>query len=61
VTSDDPGHSGLPQLEASLPGVIASLSSDSHNAIFNTLKTYDKLVVKESRNIHVNQQKIEEA
>jgi hypothetical protein len=29
VASDDRGYSGLPQLEASLTGVIISLSSES--------------------------------
>jgi hypothetical protein len=51
VASDDRGYSGLPQLEASLTGVIISLSSDSHSAISNALRAYDRLVVKESHNI----------
>jgi hypothetical protein len=54
VTSDDRGHSGLPQLEASLIGVIAPLSGDSHSAVSNALRAYDRLVLKESRNIHAN-------
>jgi hypothetical protein len=58
VASDDRGHSGLPQLEASLAGVIASLSGDSHNAVSNALRAYDRLILKESRNINVNHQKI---
>jgi hypothetical protein len=58
VASDDQGHSGLPQLESSLAGVIASLSGDSHSAISNALRAYDRLVLKESHNIHVNQEKI---
>jgi hypothetical protein len=61
VTSDDRGQSGLPQLEASPAGVIASLSSDSHSAISKALRAYERFVVKEYRNIHANQQKIEEA
>jgi hypothetical protein len=61
VASDDRGHSGLPPLEASLAGVIASLSGDSHGSISNALRAYDRLDVKESHNIHMNQQKIEEA
>jgi hypothetical protein len=61
VASDDQGHSGLPQLEASLAGVIASLSGDSHSAISNVLRAYDRLVLKESHNIHANQEKILEA
>jgi hypothetical protein len=61
VASDDQGHSRLPQLEASLARVIASVSDNSHSAVSNALGAYDRLVVKESRNIHVNQQKIEEA
>jgi hypothetical protein len=48
-------------LEASLARVIASLSGDSHSVISNALRAYDRLVVKESRKIHVNRQKIEEA
>jgi hypothetical protein len=61
AASDDQGHSGLPQLESSLAGVIASLSSDSHSAVSNALRAYDRLVLKESHNIHVNQEKILEA
>jgi hypothetical protein len=61
VASDDRGHSGLPQLEASLAGVIASLPGDSDNVVSNALRAYDRLVLKEYHNIHVNQQKIEEA
>jgi hypothetical protein len=61
VVSDDQGHSGLPQLEASLAGVIASLSGDSHSSVSNALRAYDRLVLKESRNIHANQEKILEA
>jgi hypothetical protein len=61
MSSDDRGYSRLPQLEASLSGLIASLSGDSHSAISNALRAYDRLVVKESHNIHANQQKIEEA
>jgi hypothetical protein len=61
VASDDRGHSGLPQLEASLGGVNASLSGDSHSVVFNALRAYDNLILQESHNIHVNQQKIEEA
>jgi hypothetical protein len=60
VASDDRGHSGLPQLEASLARVIVSLSGDSHSVVSNALRAHDRLVVKESCNIHVNQQKIEE-
>jgi hypothetical protein len=48
-------------LESSLVGVIASLSDDSHNAVSNASRAYDRLVLKESRNIHVNQKKILEA
>jgi hypothetical protein len=54
VASDDQRHYGLPQLEASLVGVIASLSGDSHSAVSNALRVYDRLVLKESHNIHVN-------
>jgi hypothetical protein len=61
MPSDDQGHSGPPQLEASLAGVIASPSCDSHNAISNALRAYDRLVLNESRNIHANQEKILEA
>jgi hypothetical protein len=61
VASDDRGHLGLPRLEASLAGVIVSLSAESHSVVSNALKAYDRLVLKESRNIHVNQQKIEVA
>jgi hypothetical protein len=61
VASDDQGHSGLPWLEASLARVIASLSGHSHNVISNALRAYDRLVSKESHNIHANQKKIEEA
>jgi hypothetical protein len=61
VASDDQGHSGLPQLESSLTRIIASLSSDSHSAISNALMTCDRLVLKESHNIHVNREKILEA
>jgi hypothetical protein len=57
MASDDQGHSGLPQLESSLAGVIASLSGDSHSAVSNALRAYDRLVLKESHNIHVNQEK----
>jgi hypothetical protein len=60
VVSDDRGHCGLPQLKASLAGVIASLSGDNQSVVSNVPRAYDRLVVKESRNIHVNQQKIEE-
>jgi hypothetical protein len=31
-----------------------SLSDDSHNAVSKALKAYDRLVLKESRNIHAN-------
>jgi hypothetical protein len=48
-------------LEASLAGVITSLSDDSHNVVSNAVRAYDRLDVKESCNIHANQQKIEEA
>jgi hypothetical protein len=48
-------------LEASLTGVIASLSGDSHGVISNVLRAYDRLVLKESCNIHANQENIEEA
>jgi peptidoglycan hydrolase CwlO-like protein len=48
-------------LEASLAGVITSLSGDSHNVVSNAVRAYDRLDVKESYNIHANQQKIEEA
>jgi hypothetical protein len=48
-------------LEASLAGVIVSLSSDNHIVVSNALRAYDRLVLKEFHNIHVNQQKIEEA
>jgi hypothetical protein len=41
VASVDKGHSGLPQLEASLAGVIASLCDDSHSAVSNALRAYD--------------------
>jgi hypothetical protein len=61
VASDDQVHSGLPQLEASLAGVIASLFGDSHSVVSNALRVYDRLLLKESRNIHVNQEKILEA
>jgi hypothetical protein len=61
VPSNDRGHSRLPQLEASLTRVIASLSGDSHSVVSNALRTYDRLVVKESHNIQANQEKIEEA
>jgi hypothetical protein len=61
VASDDRGHSELPQLESSLAGVIASLFGDSHSAVSNALRAYDRLVLKESCNIHVNQEKILEA
>jgi hypothetical protein len=54
VTSDDQGHSGLPHLEASFARVIASLFGDSHSAVFNALRAYDRLILKESRHIHVN-------
>jgi hypothetical protein len=43
VVSDDRGHSGLPQLEASLARVIAPLSDDNHIAISNALKDYNRL------------------
>jgi hypothetical protein len=58
VASDDQGHSGLPQLESSHAGVIASLSGDSHSAVSNALRAYDRLVLTESHNIRVNQEKI---
>jgi hypothetical protein len=61
VASDDQGHSGLPQLESSLAGVITSLSGGSHSIVSNALRAYDRLVLKESHNIHVNQEKILEA
>jgi hypothetical protein len=48
-------------LESSLVEVIASLFGDSHNAVSNALRAYDRLVLKESHNIHVNQKKILEA
>jgi hypothetical protein len=54
VASDDQGHSGLSQLEASLVRVIASLFGDGHSAISNALRAYDRLVLKESHNIHAN-------
>jgi hypothetical protein len=55
MASDDRGHSGLSQLDASLARVIASLFGDNHSVVSNALRAYDRLVVKESRNIHVNQ------
>jgi hypothetical protein len=61
VASDDQGHSGPSQLEPSLARVNVSLFGDSHNVISKALKTYDRLVLKESRNIHANQQKNKEA
>jgi hypothetical protein len=61
VASDDQGHSELPQLESSLAGVFASLFGDSHSVISNALRAYDRLVLKESHNILVNQEKILEA
>jgi predicted DNA-binding protein (MmcQ/YjbR family) len=61
VASDDQGHSRVPQLEASLAGVIASLSGDSHGVISNVLRAYDRLVLKESCSIHANQENIKEA
>jgi hypothetical protein len=61
VASDDRGHSKLPQLEVSLARVNASRSGDSHNTVSNALRAYDRLVLKEYRNIHFNQQKVEEA
>jgi hypothetical protein len=61
VASDDQGHSGLPQLESSPAGVIMSLFGDSRSAVSNALRAYDRLVLKESHNIHVNQEKILEA
>jgi hypothetical protein len=48
-------------LEPFLAGVITLLFDDSHNAISKAQKAYDQLVLNESRNIHANQQKIEEA
>jgi hypothetical protein len=45
-------------LESSLVGVIASLFGGSHSAVSNALRAYDRLILKESRNIHVNQKKI---
>jgi hypothetical protein len=51
VASDDQGHAR----------VLASLSSDSHHDVSNALRAYDRLVLKESHNIHVNQKKILEA
>jgi hypothetical protein len=60
VPSNDRGHSRLPQLEASLTRVIASLSGDSHSVVSNALRAYDRLVVKESHNTQANQEKIEE-
>jgi hypothetical protein len=48
-------------LEASLSRVIASLFGHSHSAISNALRAYDRLVLKESRNIHANLEKNEEA
>jgi hypothetical protein len=45
-----------PLLESLRP---ASVSSDSPNAISIALRAYDRLVVKESRNIQANQEKIE--
>jgi hypothetical protein len=47
VASDDQEHSGLLQLESSLAGVIVSLSGDSHSAISNALRAYDRLVLKD--------------
>jgi hypothetical protein len=61
VPSDDQGHSRPPHLEASLTRVIASLSCDCHSAVSNALRAYDRLVLNESCNIHVNQEKILEA
>jgi hypothetical protein len=61
VASDDQGHFGLPQLEATLAGVSASLFGDGHNVVSNALRAYDRLVLKESHNIHVNQERILEA
>jgi hypothetical protein len=61
MASDDQGHSGLPQLESSLAGVIASLFGDNHSVVSNALRAYDRLVLKESHNIYVNQEKILEA
>jgi hypothetical protein len=54
VASDHQGYYGLPQLEAFLAGVIASLFGDSHSAISNSLRAYDWLALKEYHNIHVN-------
>jgi hypothetical protein len=54
VVSDDQGHSGLPQLEASIAGVIASLFGHIHSVVSNALRPYDRLVLKESHNIHAN-------
>jgi hypothetical protein len=48
-------------LEASLAGVIASLSDDGHSAVSNARRAFDTLVLKESHHIHVNQEKILEA
>jgi hypothetical protein len=48
-------------LEALVAGVIASLSGDSHSAVSNALRAYDRFVLKESYNIHANQEKILEA
>jgi hypothetical protein len=48
-------------LESSLARVIASLFGDSHSAVSNALRAYDRLVLKKSHNIHVDQEKILEA
>jgi hypothetical protein len=61
MTSDDWGHLEVPLLEPSLAGGITLLSDCSHNVFSKALKAYDRLVLKESRNINANQQKIEEA
>jgi hypothetical protein len=54
VASDDQGHSELPRLESSRTRAIASLSGDNHSVVSNALRAYDRLVLKESHNIHVN-------
>jgi hypothetical protein len=48
MASDDRGHSALPQLEASLVGVITSLSGDNHNFVSSALRAYDRLILRES-------------
>ena len=63
VDSDVPGSSSrISCMESLLAEVIASFSDDSHKVVVSkALKAYDQVVLKDSRKIHANQQRIEEA